>query len=291
VMTSKMIAQEISVDSLAECKKKEVAKQADVIAPLIEAMEMRHYDDVRTLCSDNGWKWFEKLVKYGNARIIERNELQVSAFANGYLVRGIKARFDFKKNNKSFVEDLVFYIKDGLIDGINFGLEQSALDDINNHSMWEPQSRLVLVNFLENYKTAYALERLDYLNAVFSEDALIIVGNRLPVQKASEVTAVDAERYEHNRLTKGQYMKQLERVFAKQEYVNIQFEDAAVKKTSRSVERYEIVIKQNYYSATYADKGYLYLLADITDPESPVIHVRVWDENRNNLMNYGEWIF
>ena len=291
VMTSKMIAQEISVDSLAECKKKEVAKQADVIAPLIEAMEMRHYDDVRALCSDNGWKWFEKLVKYGNARIIERNELQVSAFANGYLVRGIKARFDFKKNNKSFVEDLVFYIKDGLIDGINFGLEQSALDDINNHSMWEPQSRLVLVNFLENYKTAYALERLDYLNAVFSEDALIIVGNRLPVQKASEVTAVDAERYEHNRLTKGQYMKQLERVFAKQEYVNIQFEDAAVKKTSRSVERYEIVIKQNYYSATYADKGYLYLLADITDPESPVIHVRVWDENRNNLMNYGEWIF
>ena len=42
---------------------------------------------------------------------------------------------------------------------------------------------------------------------------------------------------------------------------------------------------------TYADKGYLYLLADITDPESPVIHVRVWDENRNNLMNYGEWVF
>ena len=291
VQTPKMIAKEMSVDSLAECKKKEVAKQASIVAPLIEAMENRHYDAVRPLCTENGWKWFEKLIKYGNARIIERNELQVSAFANGYLVRGIKARFDFKKNNKSFVEDLVFYIKNGLIDGINFGLEQSALDDINNHSMWEPQSRLVLVNFLENYKTAYALERLDYLNAVFSEDALIIVGNRIPVQKASEVTAVDAESYEHNRLTKGQYMKQLERVFAKQEYVNIQFEDASVKKTSRNVERYEIVIKQNYYSTTYADKGYLYLLADITDPESPVIHVRVWDENRNNLMNYGEWIF
>ena len=291
VQTPKMIAKEMSVDSLAECKKKEVAKQANVVAPLIEAMETKHYDAVRPLCTENGWKWFEKLIKYGNARIIERNELQVSAFANGYLVRGIKARFDFKKNNKSFVEDLVFYIKNGLIDGINFGLEQSALDDINNHSMWEAQSRLVLVNFLENYKTAYALERLDYLNAVFSEDALIIVGNRLPVQKAAEVTAVDAESYEHNRLTKGQYMKQLERVFAKQEYVNIQFEDASVKKTSRNIERYEIVIKQNYYSTTYADKGYLYLLADITDPESPVIHVRVWDENRNNLMNYGEWVF
>ena len=291
VLTTKELAGEIQVDTLATCNKKEVVKQADIVAPLIQAMEEHNYEMVRSMCSESGWKWFEELVKYGNARIIERDELQMSSFANGYLVRGIKARFDFKKNNKSFVEDLVFYIKDGLIDGINFGLEQSALDDINNHSMWDPQSRLVLVNFLENYKTAYALERLDYLNAVFSEDALIIVGNRIPVQKTAEITAVDAESYAHNRLTKSQYMKQLERVFAKQEYVNIQFEDASVKKTSRTSERYEIVIKQNYYSATYADKGYLYLLADISDPESPIIHVRVWDENRNNLMNYGEWIF
>lgn len=288
---TKELAKEMTIDTLAACNKKEVFNQAEVIVPLIKAMEERTYDAARDLCSENGWKWFEKLVKYGNAKIIERNELQVSSFANGYLVRGIKARFSFKRNNKSFVEDLVFYIKDGLIEGINFGLEKNALDDINNHSMWDAYSRLVLVNFLENYKTAYALERLDYLNAVFSEDALIIVGNKIPQPKVAEVTAVDAESYEHNKLTKSEYMKQLERVFAKQEYVNIQFEDASVKKTNRTSERYEIIIKQHYYSATYADKGYLYLLADISNPEMPIIHVRVWDENRNNLMNYGEWVF
>lgn len=291
LQSTKSIAKEMSVDSLASCDKKAVFQQADVIAPLIKAIETRKYDDVKALCTENGWKWFEKLVKYGNAKIIERKELQVSAFANGYLVRGIKASFSFKKNNKTFVEDLVFYIKDEKIDGINFGLEQSALEDILGHSMWDPQSRLVLVNFLENYKTAYALERLDYLNAVFSEDALIIVGNKLPQPKASEVMTEDMVSYEHNKLTKSQYMAQLERVFAKQEYVNIQFEDASVKKTNRNSERYEIIIKQNYYSTTYADKGYLYLLADISNPELPIIHVRVWDENRNNLMNYGEWIF
>ena len=291
VKSTKAVAKEMSVDTLTTCNKKEVFSQAEIVAPLIKAIESRNYDDVRSLCSENGWKWFVKLIKYGNAKIIERNELQLTAFANGYLVRGIKAAFSFKRNNKTFVEDLVFYIKDDQIEGINFGLEKSALEDIMRHSMWDPQSRLVLVNFLENYKTAYALERLDYLNAVFSDDALIIVGNKLPQPKAAEITAVDQESYEHNKLTKSQYMKQLERVFDKQEYVNIQFEDAAVKKTNRTSERYEIIIKQNYYSATYADKGYLYLLADISNPEWPIIHVRVWDEDRNNLMNYGEWIF
>lgn len=291
IKSTKAVAKEMSVDTLTTCNKKEVFSQAEIIAPLIKAIESRKYDDVKSLCSENGWKWFVKLIKYGNAKIIERNELQLTAFANGYLVRGIKAAFSFKRNNKTFVEDLVFYIKDDQIEGINFGLEKSALEDIMRHSMWDAQSRLVLVNFLENYKTAYALERLDYLNAVFSDDALIIVGNKLPQPKVAEITAVDQESYEHNKLTKSQYMKQLERVFDKQEYVNIQFEDAAVKKTNRTSERYEIIIKQNYYSATYADKGYLYLLADISNPEWPIIHVRVWDEDRNNLMNYGEWIF
>lgn len=288
---ARAFAKEIEVDSIAAVSKKEVRNQADILLPVITAMEKKQYDDVKQYFSDNGWKWFEKLIKYGNAKIIARDDIQVSAFANGYLLRGIKASFAFKKNNKTFVEDVVFYVKDDKIDGINFGLEEGALADILRHDMWDPESRLVLVNFLENYKTAYALERLDYLEAVFSDDALIIVGNRLPEHTVSEVTAMDTERYQHNRLTKNQYIQQLAKVFAKQEYVNIHFEDAAVKKTSRTDERYEIIIKQNYYSATYADKGYLYLLADISNPEQPIIHVRVWDENRNNLMNYGEWIF
>ena len=83
----------------------------------------------------------------------------------------------------------------------------------------------------------------------------------------------------------------MERVLEEQWCGKMQLEESAGKKTNRISERYEIIIKQNYYSTTYADKGYLYLLADISNPELPIIHVRVWDENRNNLMNYGEWIF
>jgi len=278
-------------DSIATCSVQEMRTQQDVVGPVLDAIESRNYGSVRSYFTDNGWLWFEKLIKYGNAKIIARSELQVSAFANGYLVRGVKANFRFKSNNKSFVEDLVFYVKDHQIDGINFGLDKGALEDICRHSMWQGQSRLVLVNFLESYKTAYALERLDYLNAIFSDDALIIVGTKLPETRVSEVMAMDEDSYRHNRLTKSEYIQNLERVFAKQEYVNIQFEDASVKKTSRNSERYEIIIKQNYFSTSYADKGYLFLLADISDPEKPIIHVRVWDENKNNLMDYGEWIY
>ena len=95
--------------------------------------------------------------------------------------------------------------------------------------------------------------------------------------------------YNKKRLTKSEYIAHMRQVFDKQEFVNIHFEDASVKKTSRKNERYQILIKQIYSSATYADTGYLFLLADLTDPKNPIIHVRVWYEQKNNLMSYGEW--
>ena len=268
---------------------KDIKQQAKIIYPIVDAIETKHFDAIRPYFTEEGWKWYEKLVKFGNAKIIEKPELQITAFEDGYLVRGVKANFSFKKNNTQFVEDLVFYLKDDLVQAVNFGLEQSAIQDIKGHGDWNDTSRLVLINFLENYKTAYALERLDYLEAVFSDDALIIVGNKVPQKRKMEIQAEDMDLYNKKRLTKSEYIAHMRQVFDKQEFVNIHFEDASVKKTSRKNERYQILIKQIYSSATYADTGYLFLLADLSDPKNPIIHVRVWDEQKNNLMNYGEW--
>lgn len=287
--TYRQMLKTASIDTISTCSKADFKQQLGLIYPIVKTIDSGNYDDVRELFSDEGWDWFTKLIKYGDAKIIEEPQLTVTSFANGFLVRGVKARFKFNTNHRTFVEDLVFYVKDSKIESISFGLEQSALEDISRHGMWNADSRLILINFLENYKTAYALERLDYLDAIFSDDALIIVGHRLPQKRQSEVATEDGDMYEHNKLSKSEYIKNLERVFKKQEYVNIQFEDAQVKKTGQDLERYQILIKQNYYSTTYADKGYLFLLADLENPEKPIIHVRVWDEDKNDLMDYGEW--
>ncbi len=293
VAAASKLAKTMAVDTLSEnFNKRDINQQANIVAPIIRAIESRSYDDVKPLCTENGWKWFEKLVKYGKAKIINRDNLEVAKFANGYLIRGVKAKFSFKRN-KSFVEDLVFYVKDNKVDGINFGLDESALADIYRHGNWNPRSRQILVNFLENYKSAYALENLEYLDAVFADDAIIIIGNKISGRQKSEVAPNNQVEFEKCQYTKNEYLDRLKKVFDKQEYVNLQFEDASVKKATRdnSSEIYQILIKQNYYSATYADQGYLFLLADITDPERPIIHVRVWDENKNDLMKYAEWNF
>ena len=291
--STKEVVKTMKTDAIGsyEISPRDIKEQAKIIYPIVDAIETKHFDAIRSYFTEEGWKWYEKLVLFGNAKIIEKPELQITAFEGGYLVRGVKANFRFKTNNTQFVEDLVFYLKDDKVNAVNFGLERSAIEDIKKHQDWNEQSRLVLINFLENYKTAYALERLDYLEAVFSDDALIIVGNKVPVKRKAEVYTDDVEMYKYSQMTKNEYMESMRKVFDKQEFVNIHFEDASVRKTGHDKERYQILIKQIYSSATYADTGYLFLLADLSKPEQPIIHVRVWDESKNKLMNFGEWYF
>lgn len=290
-ITAKELMKNVQIDSLGLSNKKDIKSLSYVVDTVIQSINSKNYNNSKNCFTENGWKWFEKLVKYGNAKIISRPELQITAFNNGYLCRGIKAKFNFKKNNKQFVEDLVFYFNhEGKIESLNFGLEQSAIQDIAKHSTWNDTSRVVLINFLENYKTAYALERIDYLDAIFSNDALIIVGTKISNRNRLEFDS-GFESYRYNTVSKSDYIKNLREVFNSQEYVNIQFEDASVKRTGRYGERYEIIIKQNYYSMNYADKGYLYLLVDLENPSQPIVYVRVWDEYKNKLMSYGEWNF
>jgi len=133
---------------------------------------------------------------------------------------------------------------------------------------------------MENYRTAYTLKRTDYISSIFSDNALIIIGHM--VEKAPNdlkpVTLKDNVEYDY--LTKADYLKRLESTFAKNNYINIHFEETDVKQ-GKLEHVYGIQLEQDYTSTNYADKGYLFLLIDLREPEKPLIHVRTWQPEKN----------
>ena len=50
-----------------------------------------------------------------------------------------------------------------------------------------------------------------------------------------------------------------------------------------------IEIRQRYASSTYSDDGYLTLLLDPSG-ELPLIHVRLWQPNKSDLMDLDEFL-
>lgn len=268
----------------------------DAVKKVLRAIQRKDYTSVRTLFTPEGWDVYQKLVQYGSARIVGTPSCRFYQSGDYVMGRGVQMAFSFKTGiRKSFVEDVVFtFDKDVRITNLAFGLGNTAADDILNKGVWSEKARTALMNFLENYKTAYGLKRLDYIRSVFDDDAVIIVGNvvrsatmtRNP--ETGRATISNNQIIKKNRYTKDQYLDNLERCFRSNEFINIRFANNDVVKLAKGGELYAIQIAQDYYSTNYGDKGYLFLMVDINDPEKPIIKVRTWQPEKDpNFGLYG----
>lgn len=271
----------------------------NILNKVLNSIKAHNYTDIQNLFSADGWDMFTRLIRYGNARILNAQNCTFSQMRDNVIARSIQMAFSFKKGlRKDFVEDVVFtFNNDGKIDCIAFGLDKKAKQDIMKRGAWTPLARQTIMQFLENYKTAYALKRIDYLKTIFDDDAVIIVGHVAERMVANSrgkdmPTSIHAQKYvKRTQYSKEQYMKNLEACFRSNEFVNIRFANNDVRK-AKNGEEYGIQIKQDYYSTNYGDQGYLYLQVDLDNPQKPIIKVRTWQPEPDpeiGLFGLGNW--
>ena len=252
-----------------------------VMHQIIGAIKQNNYLSISSCFTPEGMNVFNKLINYGKAKILGSElKLTYTQFGEEIICRSIPMNFTFSGNRK-FSEEVVFtFNKEGLIDNISFGLGKVAQDHLmgNVNSSFSPEKRQVLANFLECFKTAYALKRIDYLEQLFADDALIITGRVLKKFTGNAEMGYNSNKYvQLTTQDKATYIKRLRRSFANKEFINIRFANNRIRHTK--VEGvYAIQIKQDYFSSNYGDTGYLFLIIDVRNPKEPIIHVRAWQE-------------
>lgn len=260
----------------------------DVIDKIIKSIVEKNYDNVKSYFTPYGYDIYERLLKYGKAKVVGTPDVKFYEDNGTVYARGLQLSFSFASGmRKSFVEDIVFtFNKEGLIDNLSFGLGKTAEDDILGKGFWDEKARFAIMNFLENYQTAYALKRLDYIETIFDDNAVIITGAVVYRQNQplnGEINGIQfgGDIIKYNRHTKDSYLKALKRSFEGKEYINLRFADNEVRKLGKGGEVYAIQISQEYYSSNYGDKGYLFLMVDINDPANPIIKVRTWQPEKD----------
>ena len=260
------------------------------IDQVVNAIKQKNYESVSDQFTAEGYDMFDKLVHYGNATVIGDPNLQFYKLGDRTICRSVPMKFTFKNNKRAFVEDVTFtFNKDEKIESVAFGLDKTARDDIFNRdaAAWNDSVRMVIATFLENYKTAFALKRLDYIQSIFDDDAIIIVGHvtKHANKKGENQNYIDNEMVKYTRQDKATYLKNLEKSFGSNEFINIRFTDNEVKKMGKGGETYGIQIHQDYYSSNYGDTGYLFLMVDLNEMDAPIIKVRTWQPNRDPNIN------
>ena len=249
-----------------------------------KAVRNNDFESVGNMFSDEGYVMFLKLKNYGKTSVVGTPEYKMFRYNDEVICRSIPMRFSF--NSESFTHDVVFRFdeKSKLVTSIAFRLTETAENDIWNNK-WSVDSRIVLTNFLEDYQTAYALKQLEYLNKIFSDDALIIVGHVVEYKPISQdgVLYSNNRKVESTKKNKAEYMADLEKQFNNKKYMNIHFTNLEVKQASgKDEDVYGVQVRQYYNSSNYNDDGYLFLMVDLRE-ELPVIHVRTWQPGKTDI--------
>ena len=249
------------------------------------AVKAKNYAAVTSLFTSDGWELFNKMMTNGKATVIRDPQWKFLQTKDAILCRTLPLSLSYPRSGKTVVENVEFRMdpKTLKINSISYMLNQEAEDDIMDaNKKWDNNSRVQIMQFLQNYQTAYALKRADYLESVFSDDALIIVGSKVrqTANVEHQIRLADNNLYTLVKKSKSEYMADLRRVFASAEFINLQLKDNEVIKAGKE-EIYGIQIRQLYASNNYADQGYLFLVVDLRNPDKPIIHVRTWQPEKD----------
>ena len=257
-----------------------------------QALRKRDYETVKSLFTEEGWKIFKMMVSSGELKVVKKDPAYTIEKTQLFTIgKGIPV--SVKNGRHVSNENIVFRfdMESGLIKSVAYALTAKAENDIFRQAQWNLESRYSLLTFMEDYQTAFALKRLDYIKSIFSDDAVIITGKFADNSSKKlfhdiKSLAPENRNVTYTKYNKDEYISRLEKDFfdkssqSYRKYIQLVFEDAVLSKVATGGFIVDndvmwIEIKQHYISDKYSDTGYLALQINLK-PEGSKIHVRTW---------------
>lgn len=205
--------------------------------------------------------------------------------SHGYQVRGIPVDLVEADKGEQRQELTIDFTHLGKIEGMAIAIEMHRYDQImaEKTSDIDYARRQVIIDFVENFRTAYNRKDLKFLTTVYSDKALIVTGKVISEKPNSDLDrlTLQNDKVVYIKQTKQDYLRNLGNVFKTTKFVNVKFEDIDVVQHPKYDDIYGVTLKQYWHTDRYKDEGFLFLMIDFRDPDNPLIQVRTWQPYKN----------
>ena len=202
---------------------------------------------------------------------------------SGYQIRNIplmmKPTAERAFNEEEYQEAVISFDKQGNVSSFYLSISMNLYMNVikSNLELTDLRRRQMILDYVEQFRTAYNQKDLQFLNQVFSDDALIITG-KVIMQKHAE--GFTSQKIEYNKQSKREYINKLRRIFQNARYFKVTFDEIEVMRHPTNPNFYGVTLLQGYTNNNYHDDGYLFLLWDFTNENQPQIHVRTWQPDK-----------
>ncbi len=216
---------------------------------------------------------------YCSATSLELNVVKLPLGASE--IRGIPLNVISNDGISSSEEGVIVFSQTGQIHDLFFGLENQRYSALleNSVDVTDLRRRQMILSFIEDYRTAYNRKDINYIESVFSDNALIILGVVVQNSPTSQTFAeknLGKQTVELIKLNKTEYIDRLRKGFEYNKKIYCEFEKIELSRHRKIEYLYGVTLKQKWFQDNYSDTGYLFLMIDFRDELKPQIHVRAW---------------
>ena len=217
------------------------------------------------------------------------------SYDNGWQVRDIPIVMKDDFGNDVYQELVIDMDASGTITLVNVAIAKHIYMKImSDGSPVELRQRQIILDYVEQFRTSYNKKDIEFLQDIFSDDALIITG-KVVKKNGKDRAAVLKNEIVYKKQSKTEYLNNLKRVFNQNNYIKVVFDDVEISKHPSIDGYYGVLVKQGYESSTYSDEGYVFMLWDFRNEDHPQIHVRTWqpywmDDAHTRVINEKEII-
>jgi len=193
-------------------------------------------------------------------------------------------------DNNHYQEICLTFNSGGVIENIFYSLEANTYQKLLNEGITvsDIRRRAFILDFVENFRTAYNRKDINYLQKVYSDDALIITGKVIKTKPSDMINSLSGVQIEYQKQSKKEYINKLkDKIFKYNKYINILFEEIKITQDRVYPDIYGVTLKQYWNTTNYKDVGYLFLMIDFKDENNPIIHVRTWQPEDAKLTKEG----
>ena len=147
---------------------------------------------------------------------------------DGYQVRGIPLIVNSAQagDELGYQEAVVNFDKQGIITSFYYTINpelysQLRMDQMSNpkYEVSDIKDRMMILDYVEHFRTSYNQKDLKFLRQVFSDDAIIITGTVIKVRKSEVVPS--GKKVKYTVQTKQEYLNNLARAFKSNSYIKV----------------------------------------------------------------------
>lgn len=187
----------------------------------------------------------------------------------------------------TYQEAIVEFDPQGRLTDFRLALDAHLSESMEHcGSVVEKERQMIIMQYLERFRTAYNQKDIDFIDQIFSDDALIITGKVVTVRPTADNKYM-TQKVEYTKQSKEQYIRNLKKAFLRNKWINVKFSEigengevngcAGITRSTVNRNMYGVRLRQEWTSSSYSDEGYLFLLWEFPeDGSSPLIHVRTW---------------